>query len=145
MTDIVKRLRGPTQEFRGLHEEAADEIDRLKDLLAEAYADADDVLRPRVADIEQQLAESQAREKVLLDALGYIAEWNRAFRQTPKEIADNALAQPSDDTALKAALAAERERCALVCDGLHDQWKWGNNEPESGPNDCAKAIRALGD
>lgn len=46
-----------------------------------------------------------------------------------------ALAQPSDDSALKAALAAERERCALAIENI---------ALTTGAV-CAKRIRALGD
>jgi len=68
-------------------------IQKLEELLAEAYADADEVLRPRIKHLESQLAE-------------------------------------------------EREACAKVCDELHHKWNWGNDEPVSGPSECAAAIRA---
>jgi hypothetical protein len=37
--------------------------------------------------------------------------------------------------------ADEREACARVCDELHWTWHMGDN---SGPKDCAAAIRARG-
>jgi hypothetical protein len=37
--------------------------------------------------------------------------------------------------------AAEREACAKVCDELHWPWHMGDN---SGPKECAAAIRARG-
>ena len=42
-----------------------------------------------------------------------------------------------------AALIAadEREACAEVCDELHWPWRMGDN---SGPKECASAIRARG-
>jgi hypothetical protein len=41
-----------------------------------------------------------------------------------------------------AAVAAERERCAKVCESLHDRWKWHEApDSSSGPKDCAAAIR----
>ena len=43
------------------------------------------------------------------------------------------------------AAAIEREACAKVCEDLHHKWHWGEDDPESGPHDCAKAIRAQGD
>ena len=43
------------------------------------------------------------------------------------------------------AAAIEREACAKVCDDLHHKWHWGEDNPESGPHDCASAIRARGD
>ena len=60
----------------------------------------------------EKLAECQAREKVLRDALVRYANtwtWNPDYVLA-------ALAQPTDDTALKAALAAERVRCAEAVD-----------------------------
>lgn len=41
--------------------------------------------------------------------------------------------------------AAEREACEKVCDEVHDQWRWGSDDPHSGPADCAAAIRARGE
>ena len=42
----------------------------------------------------------------------------------------------------RAAVLAERERCAKVCEDLHHSWRW-DDEPDSpsGPRDCAAAIR----
>lgn len=37
--------------------------------------------------------------------------------------------------------AEEREACALICDGLHDDWHWGEVNPISGPSECAVDIR----
>ena len=42
------------------------------------------------------------------------------------------------------ARAAEREACAKVCDELHDQWRWADDDTISGPSECAAAIRARG-
>jgi len=42
--------------------------------------------------------------------------------------------------------AKEREACAKVCEDLHHHWRWGDGEDsESGPKDCAAAIRARGE
>jgi hypothetical protein len=43
---------------------------------------------------------------------------------------------------MRAAIAAERERCAKLCDSLHHDWRW-DDEPDSdsGPRACAAAIR----
>jgi hypothetical protein len=39
--------------------------------------------------------------------------------------------------------AHEREACAKVCDDRHDEWRFGDGEDsDSGPKECAKAIRA---
>lgn len=42
---------------------------------------------------------------------------------------------------VEKALAEEREACAKVCDELHWPWHMGDN---SGPKECAAAIRARG-
>ncbi len=42
-------------------------------------------------------------------------------------------------------IAEEREACAKECDDLHHKWRWDNEEDsESGPRQCAKAIRQRG-
>jgi hypothetical protein len=43
--------------------------------------------------------------------------------------------------AMREAVEAEREACAKVCDELYWPWHIGDN---SGPKECAKAIRARG-
>lgn len=48
---------------------------------------------------------------------------------------------PSFKETWEAAVALERESCAKVCEGLHYKWHWGEDDPDSGPNDCAVAIR----
>lgn len=42
---------------------------------------------------------------------------------------------------LERAVLAEREACAKLCDALHWPWRMGD---ESGPKECAAAIRARG-
>jgi hypothetical protein len=44
--------------------------------------------------------------------------------------------------AMREAVEAEREACAKVCDELYWPWHIGDN---SGPKECAKAIRARGE
>lgn len=92
-----------------------------------------------------QLGASQAREKVLREITGSLlaqcmdtAVANGANSVSmPNEYVEAALllSQPADYTALKAGLAAERERCANAVDGLG--LTYGHT--------CAIAIRALGD
>jgi len=43
-----------------------------------------------------------------------------------------------------AVEAKERERCAVVCDDSHYNWRF-DNEPDSssGPRECRDAIRSL--
>ena len=42
----------------------------------------------------------------------------------------------------EAAASKEREACAFICDELHWPWHMGDN---SGPKECAEAIRARGE
>jgi hypothetical protein len=47
------------------------------------------------------------------------------------------------ETASKLAAAAERERYAQLCGKLHYRWHWNDDmDSDSGPRNCAKAIRA---
>ena len=102
----------------------------------------------------EELAASQSREKVLrgalcevLDFAGTVAGgagwWEDVWEANHYEGVQ--YANDGGDTALKDALAAERERCAKVCDELHNGWKWAEDDDQSGPKDCSIAIRALGD
>ncbi len=90
-------------------------IQILEELLAEAYADADEVLRPRIAQLETKLS---------------------LYENLTQEYGLSAFSDISE------AVAEEREACAKVCDELHHKWNWGNDEPISGPSECAAAIRA---
>ena len=66
------------------------------------------------------------------------------YEQATQEVRDafNALCKGR----VEAAVKAEREACAKVCDDKHHTWRWGD-EPDSasGPRDCAAAIRARGE
>jgi len=131
------------------------------------------------------LAASKAREKVLRETLsdetdvwedlqaGAVEdgeEWMLYFSGQRLSALSKTLAQPTDDTALKAAiniaiaeflestgqyvtndasrnaaLAAERERCAKVCDDLRRaNYSGETGDWIDGTEDCAKAIRAIG-
>lgn len=105
MTDIVERLRGGYK-FGDSDTvlEAADRIAELERELAAETNNKREFERDWLACCDK-LEASQAREKVLRDALGLIADHNRAYIVSPREIADAALATPTDDTALRAALA----------------------------------------
>lgn len=103
------------------------------------------------------LAEGQAREKVLMVAIESLVEnvdrppdANCSCHISPPcndcvdygglreafEWVDTALAMPTDDTTLRAALKAERERCAKVCDEM-------NEGLSLLVNNCAATIRAV--
>ena len=95
----------------------------------------------------KKLEASQAREKALNAMAGKflsqlmdvaVANWANSVSM-PDEYVEAALflSQPSDDTALRAALAAERERCCDVVD------RCVNDSRDA--HDAIKAIRELGD
>ena len=87
-----------------------EEIERLKELLEEAYADADEVLRPYVKRLEDQLAESQAREAKLRRVVEFVAAQASRDPALRYNAVVEALAIPADDTALKKAIRqAKRE------------------------------------
>jgi hypothetical protein len=93
-----------------------------------------------------ELEKSQAREKLLRNALetlqtnGRKQGWNDRYEADMHTTA-NALSQPHDDSALKAALAAERERCKKVCEQIVFTYLKTNSQVL----ECVEAIRALGD
>lgn len=62
------------------------------------------------------LAASQLREKELRRLLAEISTLGAATYYDAKDIADEALAFPTDDTALQARLKDEREKCAVKCE-----------------------------
>jgi hypothetical protein len=65
------------------------------------------------------------------------------FAAYERGIADAAKAFGQNAALAAAAVAAERERCAKVCDDLHHKWRWDNDpDSDSGPRECAAAIRS---
>lgn len=66
---------------------------------------------PKWEKCHAELASAQGREKVYIETLKKIAL--RPWHSQVRAFAEAAIAQPADDTALKAALKAERERCRL--------------------------------
>jgi hypothetical protein len=158
MTDLIEKLRSynPTSGYSRVMREAADKIETLR---AEVRK-LEDYVCNDVRDLQINLAASQAREKVLRDALETMVEAidrppdsncschiappcsdciDYAHLREAFEFADEALAQPVDDTALRAVLAKERERCLKACEQIHirgfRQTAW----------ECCDAIRALGE
>ena len=123
MTDHANELRRharkiphPQGETPGVMLRAADEIERLQSVIASPHnMTRDDVIR-------------MAREAGISDT---------AF--------DFQMVSPEDLERFAALIAAaEREACAVICDELHNQWRWGADDPHSGPADCAAAIRSRG-
>ena len=82
------------------------------------------------------LAAAQAREGVLR---GFIFDYTEIEPNNEAMIARyDICVKPTDDTALKAALAAERERCAFTCERLPYLTGFEGRT-------FADAIRAMGD
>ena len=75
----------------------------------------------RIEFLEQQLAECQAREKVLRDALE-AAHPEGGVRVT--RIVKAALAMPSDSTALDTMLKAAKRQALLEAAESFDLWDW---------------------
>ena len=42
-----------------------------------------------------------------------------------------------------AGQRAMQERAAKLCDGLHYRWRFGDDDTDSGPSECAAGVRAL--
>ena len=112
-----------------------------------------DSLLAEIEELKSSIAASQAREKVLRDAIEVVVEfascvggssswWDETWEQY-----DGVHYQPTDDTALKAALAAERERCAKKAEklGIDLAELNENNAMKFAGGSIACAIRALGD
>ena len=103
-------------------------------------ADEYNVMKTAVLQCDMKLQACQAREKALRDALKTAQETTYSDKLSDEWL--DLLAQPTDDTALKQLLAAEREkergRIAKMC----DQYAWGIGGVAA---NIAKAIRNLGD
>lgn len=111
MTDIIERVRGLCPHdvsgyCKCTAQEAADRIETLERELEVAR-----YWGPKWEKCHAELASAQGREKVYIETLKKIAL--RPWHSQVRAFAEAAIAQPADDTALKAALKAERERCRL--------------------------------
>jgi len=93
------------------------------------------------AQTQEQLAAAQATIAKLRGVFTDLQEYFE-LGTVGSEIVTNALAIPSDTTALQERLAAERERCAKVCD---DYGADVSRHPmiTNGAWECAKAIRSM--
>lgn len=119
--NVVQRLRAMNADGVGYVGHAADVIEALQnDLRIEILqrerkiAEADSFIKA-IADTcefaERVAAESQAREKDMRDVLLLSIESSSSWRYSDfLEARTKVLEQPTDDTALKQMLAAERER-----------------------------------
>ena len=121
------------QEIESLTREKDHYIEQWSNVCDENQGLRNDLTESKANDLfaMKLLAEARAREKVYIEALKKIAL--RPWHSQVRAFADAALAQPADDSALKAALETERERCASVCLDIVDGQQY------------AEAIRALGE
>ena len=121
MIDIVERLRGGWNHDRNPEADMVEAADRI-------------------AELEHEAAAAKAREKVLRDALELLWD-SEGSPDINSLVAINAARElPADDTALRAALKAERERCISIIERVI--------EDERGriyANDAVADIRALED
>ena len=172
MTDIVERVRALCPHdvsgyCKCTAQEAADRIAELEQQLARQRLQLEDYALSNIQD-RQELAAAQAREKVMMVAIESLVEnvdrppdANCSCHISPPcsdcvdygglreafEWVDTALAMPTDDTTLRAALKAERDRCAKKAEQL------GKDLAELNKEDAMKfagmsiacAIRALED
>ena len=144
---IINDMKAYPWELRDLAKSLLEELVDVQKKLSEAES-----FIKAIADTcehaERVAAESQSREKDTRDALLLSIESSSSWRYSdflearakvlklwgaPEDV------QPTDDTALKQLLAAERERCYKVCEHINAmgfrQSAW----------ECMEAIRALGD
>ena len=118
-----------------------DEICRERDKFKAGYAEACECITAQersIDELHEQLAASHAREEKLREALEDIKFCTApepddgSHHENAYWIATETLALPTDDTALQARLAEERERCALCVEAYSMDWVA-----------CARAIRSM--
>ena len=63
------------------------------------------------------------------------------FQEPPSYCVD--LAWAAWQAAHLAGQRAMQERAAKLCDGLHYRWRFGDDDTDSGPSECAAGVRAL--
>ncbi len=92
------------------------------------------------------LAENAAQQLVIQQILEALQILDRASNISCGKVQE-ALALPSDTTALNEVRKAERERCAKVCEELRhpDGYSGENVDWCAGTDHCAAAIRAMKD
>lgn len=146
--EAALRLRERVAELERERDEAVRRMNVSDDLGAKAGEAVERWVR--------SCAAAQAREREAREALHKIATWKLSHDTCAdalmQSVASMALARPADDSALKEALAQERERCLTAVGKM-----MGNPEPGAFPSirdgasynsavlRCESAIRALGD
>ena len=142
---VILKLREALEDFKIYAQDTGQPLyiyRRITDALSTPHDDS--ALREIKAGYEAQI-------KVLRDALEdtfYFLErhsnrWDGVNGKHPNDVAESAreaLNQPTDDSALRELLKAERERCAKVA----DEWQTAIHDPRY-QCDCAKAILAMED
>lgn len=107
--------------------------------------------------LQEYLEASQAREAQLREAILQVCcdpEGEPCFVGSTgdHDVIRKVLALPTDDTALKARLQAERERCAKACDARRQTVSngaglsmWSHDPASVEASYCADTLRNLGD
>jgi DNA repair exonuclease SbcCD ATPase subunit len=91
---------------------------------------------------EEKLAECQAREKVLRDALQQCAYDEEGYCINPD--AAEALDEPSDSTALDDCVKeAKREALLDAAEYCDNQWRWSEGEYQEYEQDVGDGIRRM--
>ena len=142
--DLIESLEQNARDADRMYKELEGELAEQQKRIEELEADTKEVNAARIYLREQerllrQLAAAGADNKRLRDALEAMVMYAKAEGKGLR-IADEALAQPTDDSALRELLKAERERCAKVA----DEWQTAIHDPRY-QCDCAKAILAMED
>ena len=92
-------------------------------------------------ELETELAAAQAQLKDMRSRLGMIVWSNNSEWQS--DAAREILDTPTD-SALREMLAAERERCAKVCEKKYPHYDGSEHPCFEDAEECAAAIRAMG-
>lgn len=134
MSELIAKLRDTSAWRYELGREAADEIESLRAQVAALTVERDKWekscrgMATEKADVWHDLAAEQLRSKQLREALEWFSSRSASYLigERPQWVIDQckALALPSSTDTLDAALKAERERCAKVCEELGMLGHW---------------------
>ena len=149
--ELIERLYDEAQDnTESLEWKAADALEAQQSWIDSLEQNAKDADR-LYAELKTELAAAQAQIRVLRESLDDFAHnWDcddDAHKYgTPCRAcaAEEALAQPTDDSALRELLKAERERCAKVCEKKYPHYDGSEHPCFEDAEECAAAIRAMG-
>lgn len=135
----ITKLRARVLELEKERDAAREEAGaRRQDL-----ADFTRIVSKTVDDLKQEIAAQQLVIEKMREALQMLDRVSNISCGKVQE----ALALPSDTTALNEVRKADRERCAKVCEELRhpDGYSGENVDWCAGTDHCAAAIRKLGE